>query len=247
MAGGYAEQGYADSGWADNGWADQADDVGGGDVTPPTLSSATIGTSGTGITLVYSESVTGQTAFTLTATSGAVTMTGSSGDGSETHVFTLSRTVGSHETVTLDYDSVSGTTADASANDLASFTGFAVTNNSTQDTIAPIVLTARINVAGTTFTITYSEAVTGQTSFTLSASGGAVTLSSPTGDGTTVHSWTLSRTVASTETVTMSYDSGPGTSADAAGNDLATITNRTVTLLGASKSVAGMLVAIGVL
>lgn len=100
------------------------------DVMPPELMSATIASAGTEIVLVFNEPVTGQTAFTLSASGGAVTMTGSSGDGSAVHVFSLSRTVAQSETVTLSYDSVSGTSVDASANELASFSGFPVSHGS---------------------------------------------------------------------------------------------------------------------
>lgn len=99
-----------------------------GDVTPPELLSATITAAGAEITLVFSEAVTGQTAFTLTSDGGAVTMTGSSGDGTATHVFTLSRTVGIEESITLDYDSVTGTSVDDAANDLDDITAFPVSN-----------------------------------------------------------------------------------------------------------------------
>lgn len=124
MAGAWAEAGWAEAGWADNGWADQPDD--GGDVTAPELMSARINVAGTNITLRYSENVTGQTAFTLDASGGAVTMTGSSGDGTDTHVFTLSRTVDELETVTLDYDSGTGTSEDDASNALASIVDFPV-------------------------------------------------------------------------------------------------------------------------
>lgn len=97
-----------------------------GDIMPPSLLSATIILAGTKITLMFSESVTGQTAFTLSASGGPVTMTGESGDGTSIHVFTLSRTIAASETVTLNYDSVVGTSVDDSANDLASISGFPV-------------------------------------------------------------------------------------------------------------------------
>lgn len=96
------------------------------DVMPPELISATIISAGTEIQLVFTESVTGQTAFTLSASGGAVTMTGASGNGTSVHVFTLSRTVSPSETVTLDYDSVAGTSVDDAANDLASISAFPV-------------------------------------------------------------------------------------------------------------------------
>lgn len=119
-----------------------------GDSTPdadaPALESATVAASGLTLTLVFSEEVTATafTGFTLDATFGAVTATYSSGDGSDTIVFSLSRTIDAAETVTLDY--TPGTVRDWAANTLAAISDEAVTNGSAQadgfdpDTIADL-------------------------------------------------------------------------------------------------------------
>lgn len=98
----------------------------------------------------------------------------------------------------------------------------------------PSILSLTVPAAGTTLVIVYSEPVTSasggeQTGWTLTASGGAVTASSGTGTGTATHTLTLSRTIAASETVTASYDSGPGDLTYGAGLNFGSVTNRAVT------------------
>jgi hypothetical protein len=198
------------------------------DATKPTVQSATINSTGTQYTIVYSEAVTGQTGHTLSATGGAVTLTPSSGDTTDTHVWDLSRTITTGETVTRSY--APGNAEDAAGNTLDAYSGQAVTNNSTvpdPDLTAPMVSSASINTAGTLYTIVYDEAVTGQTGHTLGATGGAVTLTPSSGDGTNTHVWSLSRIIGKTETVTRSYS--PGDAEDSSGNALAIYNEQSVT------------------
>lgn len=107
----------------------------GPDVTAPTVSSRTIPAAGTTIVIVHSEVVSigagGNGGLTLSASGGAVTATYSSGAGTATLTWTLSRTVNSGETVTASYTQPGDGIEDASGNDLASFSGQSVTNNST--------------------------------------------------------------------------------------------------------------------
>jgi hypothetical protein len=213
----------------------------------PTVSTAAIATAGNAMTLTFAENVTGQLGWLLNATDGAVTATGSSGDGTASHGFSLSRVIGSHETVTLAYDSATGNAVDDDGLEVADFSGLAVTNGSTQDTVDPELSTATISLDGLTLTLVFTEAVTGQTAFTITASGGAATLSSPTGDGTGTFTFTISRAIDAAEVVALDYDSVTGTTQDAAGNTLATITDQPVTILQGGNDVAGTLVAIGVL
>lgn len=102
------------------------------DTTAPTLSSATVGGNGTTLTLVFSERVTAASwsGFALSGTYGLATPTYQSGAGTDTVTFTLSRTVGSAETVTLAY--TPGVVEDLGGNDLAAFSGTAAANNSAQ-------------------------------------------------------------------------------------------------------------------
>lgn len=107
--------------------------------TPPTLSSATIGTNGTTWTFVFNEAVRdgaggwGGWAVTMSS-AGAITLTYASGTGTSTLVYSGSPTVNSGETVSvgLNYTQPTHGIEDLLANDLASLTGHAVTNNSTQ-------------------------------------------------------------------------------------------------------------------
>lgn len=107
------------------------------DVTAPTVSSATIAVNGNSISYVFSESVEfgagGNTGFTLTPTNGgaAVTLSYSSGTGTDTLVYATSRTISSTETLTRSYVQPGAGVRDAAGNVLASFSGQAVTNSST--------------------------------------------------------------------------------------------------------------------
>lgn len=111
----------------------------GGDKTAPTFTSATIPAAGTSISLLFSEAVSvgagGNGGFTITLSGGACTLTYSSGSGSNTLVYTTSRTVNSGETCSaFAYTQPGNGIEDASGNDLATFSGRQadVTNNSTQ-------------------------------------------------------------------------------------------------------------------
>ena len=108
--------------------------LGGGDTTPPTVQSAIISPAGTSISLLFDETVTRSAGgtWTLTMSGGVVTMTYSSGSGSSTLVYTLSRTVVQGETGTVAWTNQANTIEDTSGNDLATFSGFTITNSSTQ-------------------------------------------------------------------------------------------------------------------
>lgn len=141
--------------------------AGGGDVTAPTVSSAAIASSGTSFTLTLDENVSfgagGNGGLTLSATGGAVTATYSSGAGSNVLTYGLSRTIAPSETVTRSYTQPGNGIEDVAGNDLASFSGQAVTNNSTADLTAPTPNPMTFSVApaagGSTFvTMTASTA-----------------------------------------------------------------------------------------
>lgn len=108
------------------------------DVTAPTVSSRTVGANGTEFTIAFDEAVTAtiDTGFTLTPTNGgaAVTLSYTSGSGTSSLVYTASRAITRNETLTLAYTQPGDGIEDAAGNDLASFSGQAVTNNSTQNT-----------------------------------------------------------------------------------------------------------------
>ena len=113
----------------------------GADVTAPTLSSATIASSGDTISFVFDESVTfgagGNGGFAVTMSGGAATLTYSSGDGTDTLTYSISRTVAYNETGTLAYTQPGDGVEDSSGNDLVTFSGTSITNNSLDG--APVV------------------------------------------------------------------------------------------------------------
>lgn len=106
-----------------------------GDVTAPTVSSATIATNGNSISYVFSEAVefgvNGNGGFSLATNGAAVTLSYSSGTGTNTLVYATSRTISNTETLTRSYVQPGNGVQDAAGNDLASFSAQAVTNNST--------------------------------------------------------------------------------------------------------------------
>jgi hypothetical protein len=108
-------------------------------VYAPTLSSRTIGTNGTTLTLVGSESLSvgagGNGGFDVDcATAGTgITATYASGAPGSSLVYTLGTTVNSGDTCDLDYTQPgNGIEATTGGADLASITSGAITNNSTQ-------------------------------------------------------------------------------------------------------------------
>ncbi len=109
------------------------------DTTAPTLSSATIGTDGTTWTFIFSEIVSigagGNGGWAVsTSTQGAVTLTYSSGVGSDALVYTGNKTVLDGETVIsgLDYTQPENGIEDGAGNDFATLTSYSVANDSTQ-------------------------------------------------------------------------------------------------------------------
>lgn len=111
------------------------------DVTAPTMSSATIATNGTTLTLAYDENVTQGAGYNdsdidldCTVNGDNVSVTYSSGDGTNSHVYTIGATIyqSADETCTLDFNGDANSLEDDSGNDLASISNGAITNNSTQ-------------------------------------------------------------------------------------------------------------------
>lgn len=103
--------------------------------TLPTFSSASIPEAGTSITVNFSEAVSQGAGYsdgdwTVTASGGAVTLTYSSGDTTNTHVFTTSRTIEAGETVTLGWAGTANGLEDSAGNDLATFSGEVVSISS---------------------------------------------------------------------------------------------------------------------
>lgn len=156
------------------------------DTTAPTLTSATIGTNGTTLTLVFDEVVTagadGSGGFSFSTAGGAATATYASGDGTDTRVYTLSRTVKNTEGLgLLDYTQPGDGIQDDAGNVLASFADEYVTNNSTQND-APTAIALSSNTLTTT---AGDNATVGQLSATDADYGDTHTFTKVAGTGDT--------------------------------------------------------------
>lgn len=157
----------------------------GADVTAPTVSSVTIGTNGTTLTINVSESCSigagGSSGVTVVASGGNASAEYASGSGSTAIVYTISRAIKSTETATLTYSQPGNGIEDAAGNDLVSFSGQAVTNNSTQNA-AP----TDISLSGSTvYTTGGLNATVGTLSATDVDYGEAFTFSLVAGAGST--------------------------------------------------------------
>ena len=103
------------------------------------------------------------------------------------------------------------------------------------DITPPVLASAAVNAAGTTLTVTFTETssppvlpASGATGFTLSASGGAVTLSSPAISGTT-YTATTSRAIYNGEIITLAYSPGNVTDSATSPNALVAFSLSAVT------------------
>jgi uncharacterized repeat protein (TIGR02059 family) len=211
--------------------------AGGADVTAPTLvGNPVIDAAGTTLTLTYNEALdAGSTpaagAFSLGGTSRTVTSVLVSGSAV---ALTLSGVIGIGVAVTVSYTAGGSPIQDLAGNDAANLVAQAVTNNSTQDVTAPTLSSAIINAAGTSLTLTYSEALdTGSVpalgAFTLAGTKLAALSGTPNVTGSTVV-LTLAPGVISTETgITISYTAGGAPIQDVAGNDAANLVAQAVT------------------
>jgi len=102
------------------------------DITPPTLTSATIEAATDDVLdFVFDEAVTITTSGWSIATDGAALSISSvlSGSGTTTPKFQLSRSVLSTETLTISYDSATGNTVDLSSNELENIIDDSIVNN----------------------------------------------------------------------------------------------------------------------
>lgn len=94
---------------------------------------------------------------------------------------------------------------------LAAFWGGACSLVVGKPVVVPVaasqVTAASVGSDGVTWTINFSKGVTGNSGFTVTASGGACTLGSPAGSGST-RTYTGSRTIEAGETLTLAYTPG---------------------------------------
>ena len=208
------------------------------DTTAPLFSSATINAAGTAITIVYNEACKfgagGNAGFTLGMSGGAVTASYNTGAGSSVHVYTLSRTVNNGETGTIAYSQPINGVEDMAGNDIATYSGQTVVNNSTQgDGVAPTLTSRIVWTNGNTIHLFFSEPVAvgpgGNGGWTCSLSGGAATLTYQSGSGTAELVYLVNRAATAgyvdyRETGTISYvQPGNGIQDSPFGNDLANL------------------------
>ena len=214
------------------------------DATAPTLSTAAVNAAR--LTLTYNEALDGTSVpaagqFTVTVAGSAASLSASNAVAvsGRTVTLTLASAVTAGQAVTMSYTvPTSNPIQDAAGNDAGALTNRAVTNNTprgTGDATAPRLSTATVN--GARLTLTYNEALDGTSvpaagQFTVTVAGSAASLSASNAvavSGRTV-TLTLASAVTAGQAVTMSYTvptSNP--IQDAAGNDAAALTNRTVT------------------
>jgi hypothetical protein len=215
--------------------------------------SASVASDGITLSVVYDEAIStgasGHTGVSVSASGGAVTPTYSSGLGSSTLVYTLDRTIDATETLTTSYTQPGAGYKDSDDLNVDTYSGLAVTNGSIQDTIAPTYVSSMITAGGDEMEVTLSEniTVTDGTGFSLANfSGGAVT---PTYSSVTdnVLTFTLSRTVASSETGgEVSYATVADGIEDSAGNDLGSFSDRAVTNPSLQEQGAGLRLSIAI-
>ncbi|MCW8208621.1 hypothetical protein D8B24_16690 [Verminephrobacter aporrectodeae subsp. tuberculatae] len=220
------------------------------DNTPPVINTATV--NGNQLVLTYTEAnrldgapLTGNAGFTVSSTTGtAITVSDAVAHAAnKTVTLTLSRAVTNAETVTVSYTKPeSGAVVrDAAGNTAANLSSQAVTNNTPATPATPADTTppefSSATVTDNQLVISYTEAnslnaaaLTGNAGFTVSGTTGtAIAVSSASVDATAkTVTLTLSRAVAYSETVNVSYTK-PTTGAvvqDAAGNAAANFSSQ---------------------
>jgi hypothetical protein len=206
------------------------------DTTPPIITSAVIPSAGNTLVMAFNEVVVANFigGVTLAMSGGAVTATYSSGTGTNTLTYALNRPIAAGETGTASYTQPGDGIEDLAGNDLASFSGFALTNNSTvtPDVTPPTYVTSVIPPAGNTLLVFMSEAVYvgagGPLGFTLAMSGGAVTITGIMASSNQI-TLSLSRLILAGETGTFSYAQPGNGIEDFAGNDFASLSAEPIT------------------
>jgi uncharacterized repeat protein (TIGR02059 family) len=214
------------------------------DTTAPTFSSAATNTSGTTITLTYSEALSATTAagsdFAVLVGGVSRSVSGVAVSGSTVVLTLASPAVESGQSVSVAYAQPAGSNAvkDANGNKTSSLSATSVTNNSTVDTTGPSFVSAATNTAGTTVTLTYSEALSATTAagsdFAVLVGGVSRSVSGVAVSGSTVVLTLASPAVESGQSVSVAYTDPTGSNdtnalQDSAGNDAATLAATSVT------------------
>ena len=209
----------------------------GGDVTAPTLNTATIESDGLTLTLAFDENVDegvgGPDGFDLDgAASGdnLLTVGSPTGGGSTTLTYTLEDPVMLGETVTLDYVQPGNGIEDTAGNDLASIVDMAVTNNST---LVPVLTSA--DVDGTAVTLVFNVPIfdggagTGTFDMDGLTAGDNIAMSYSSGLGSNTLLYTLNNAAEAGDTLNLDFVQPTNGLEDQSGNELASFTDQAVT------------------
>lgn len=214
------------------------------DVSEPTLTSGALGANGTTLVLTFSESLHATTAaasaFTVTASAVLLTPTSAVVSGS-TVVLTLSPALGPLAVITVAYVAPASNAAtsnaavqDLAGNDAASFSGRSATNNSTADIIAPTASWTEPATPSSSrtlsYTLTFSESVTGIAAGDFSFTGTATGCAAAPAASTANLAVSISVTCASDGTVIMRMSSNSVTDASSNTGPPAAVTAATVTI-----------------
>jgi uncharacterized repeat protein (TIGR02059 family) len=214
------------------------------DTTAPTFSSAATNTSGTTITLTYSDALSTTTAagsdFAVLVGGVSRSVSGVAVSGSTVVLTLASPAVESGQSVSVAYTQPAGSNAvkDANGNKASSLSATSVTNSSTVDTTGPTFVSAATDTAGTTVTLTYSDALSTTTAagsdFAVLVGGVSRSVSGVAVSGSTVVLTLASPAVESGQSVSVAYTDPTGSNdtnalQDSAGNDAATLAATSVT------------------
>jgi Putative Ig domain len=212
----------------------------------PGVSSRSINNAGATFSLGLDQSCTtgagGNGGMTLSASGGPVTATYSSGSGSSTYVYSLNRTVAQTELVTATYTQPgAGIAATTGGIDLPSFSGSAVTNNSTQN--PPTLSSATVASNGTTINLVFSASATTGTGgiggVSLSVNGTSDTVTYNSGSGSATYVFTATTPILIGDVVTVSYvQPGAGIAGTSNSLDVASFSNSSVTNNSAQSAAA---------
>jgi len=225
----------------------------GADNMPPTLSSIAVNTAGSKVVLTYNELVstsgsipTGQFVVKV----GGVTKTVSSVtvDGFTVELNMVER-IAPGSVVRMSYTDPTGSDdtniiEDASYNDAATISERDITNASNTEAVAPTLVSAVVNAAGTSLTLTYNEALNSTTAptsaFAVTVGGTSRSVTGAVVSGSTVV-LTLASAVLAGATVTVAYTAPTSDLAatnnaiqDTAGNDAASFNSSAVGVTNSS-------------
>jgi len=226
----------------------------GADNMPPTYSSSVVNTTGTKVILTYNEVLSAAGSIPTSAfvvKVGGVTRTISSVnvDGLTVEL-NMAERIAPGEVVRMSYTDPttnvddSNVIEDSSFNDSSSIPEAQITNNSNTEAVAPTLVSAAVNAAGTSLTLTYNEALGSTTAsvgaFVVTVGGVTRTITGVTVSGSTVV-LTLASAVLAGATVTVAYtaptsDLGTTNNAvqDIAGNDAASFSSGAVDVTNGS-------------